>query len=63
MHRELKYYQIAHPSLLIQTDKMNDVDNESESERENIYFLMKSIVYFRVGGAHPAHPLDKSLVR
>ncbi len=33
--------------------------NTFESERENIYlFLMKSIVYFHVDGAHP---LDKSL--
>jgi hypothetical protein len=27
-----------------------------------IWFFMKSTVYFQVGGAHPAHPVDKSLL-
>ncbi len=45
MRREFKYYQIAHPSLLLGTDKMNAADNESENERENIYFFIKSTVF------------------
>ncbi len=32
MRKEFKYYQTAHPSLLLETNKMNAVDdNESEN--------------------------------
>jgi len=62
MRREFKYCQIAHPSLLLGTDKMNAVDNESENERENIYFFLLNQLYFRGSAAHPAHPIDKSLM-
>lgn len=41
MRREFKYYQIAHPSLLLETDKMNAGGNESERESERICFSVR----------------------
>ena len=35
MRREFKYDQITHPSVLIEVDKMNTVDNE----RNHLLFL------------------------
>jgi hypothetical protein len=59
MRKEFKYYQIAHPSLLLETDKMNIVNKENQKERETIYIFMKSTVYFRVS---VTHPIDKPLI-
>ena len=49
---------------------MNGVDNESESGRKHLFFLWNQLFLyfrvgeskFRVGAAHPAHPLDKTLI-
>jgi hypothetical protein len=46
MRKEFKYYQTAHPSLLLETNKMNAVDdNESESEREKTSNFRKEILF------------------
>jgi hypothetical protein len=37
MRTEFKYYQIARFSLLLETDKMNAVDTENKSEKEERY--------------------------
>jgi len=47
---------------------MNDVDNENDSGRKHLISYEINFLYFRVGeskfrvgAAHPAHPLDKTL--
>jgi hypothetical protein len=62
MRKKFKYYQTIHPSLLVETNKMNAVDNESDSERGKINFFYDINCIFsgrRIeisGGRRPSNP-------